>query len=122
MTTATKKAAAASKYTPEICKAIQDAQPLNLEKATALAETPMFKKAGITARGIGAKCRSEGWDYQSVERKTKDGQPVMDKAEMAADIAKVFGMPEGSLKSLAKAEKADLRALLAAVKAYEPAH
>ena len=105
----------ASKYTAEHIAAMKAAEPLNLEKTAALAETPLFKKAGITARGIGAKARTEGIAYDKVERKTKTGEPVADKADLAAKIAEALGLDAEKVATLAKADKAALRLVVAAV-------
>ena len=87
---------------------------LNLELATKIAGEPDFVAAGITPRGVVMKAQSLGVPYLKVERLTKAGEPVMQKAEMAAAVAELLGVDE--LDSLAKAEKADLRKLLDAVK------
>ncbi len=113
MTTATVKKAN-SKYTAQHVAAMQEAAPLNLEKCAALAATDLFKKAGITARGIGAKALSEGIDYERKQPTTKTGEPVADKADLVAQIAEQLGVSK--IESLAKADKAALRAVLDAVK------
>lgn len=120
--TATKKAT--SKYTPAMETAIREAAAtnggsLNLETAAALAGQPAFVKAEITARGIAAKCRSmtPPVPYTKAERKSKDGQPVAKKDDLVAEIAEAIGVDPKSIKSLAKAEKLDLRNVLEAVKA-----
>jgi hypothetical protein len=112
MTTATVKKSA-SKYTAQHIAAMTAAAPLNLEKCAALAATDLFKKAGITARGIGAKALNEGIAYERKERADKTGQPVADKAELAEKIGAVLGVEK--VESLAKADKSTLRAVLAAV-------
>lgn len=97
-----------SKYTKSMEAAIAAAAPLDLVKATELAKTPEFVKAGVTARGIAAKARSMGVDYVKQERKAKDGSAVAKKDEIVAQLEAHFGV---TFKSLAKAEKADLKAL-----------
>ena len=87
---------------------------LNLALATAIAAEPDFVAAGITSRGVVMKATSLGLAYNKVERTDKAGQTVMAKADMAQAISDLLGVP--LLDSLAKAEKADLRALLDAVK------
>jgi hypothetical protein len=107
-----------SKYSDGMVQRIQavaaEHGALNLDLATKIAAEPDFVAAGITARGVVMKCQSLGLPYQKVERKTKDGQAVMDKADMARAVAELLGVDE--LDSLAKAEKADLRKLLDAVR------
>jgi len=98
--------------------AIRAIEPVNLEKATDLVTTEMFVKAGITARGIAAKCRSmtPPVEYVKAERTSKTGEPIAKKDEIVAKIAEAIGVT--SLKSLAKAEKADLQVLFAAVSEF----
>lgn len=90
---------------------------LNLELATQIAALPDFAAAGITPRGVVMKCQSLGVVYHKVERKDKAGQAVMQKADMAQAIADLLGI--APVESLAKAEKADLRAVLDALKAEQ---
>ncbi len=113
--TTTKKAT--SKYTPSMEAAIREAAPLNLAKAADLAATAEFVKAGVTARGIAAKCRSMNppVEYEKVERTDKTGQPVAKKDDIVAEIEAAMGVT--GLDSLAKAEKPALKTLLAAIKA-----
>ena len=105
-----------SKYTAAMVARIQEVAAekgkLNLEIVTQISAEPAFEKAGVTARGIVMKAISLGLDYEKVERVTKAGEPVMQKADMAEAIGKRFGV---NVPSLAKAEKQELRALLAAV-------
>jgi hypothetical protein len=112
MTTATVKKSV-SKYTAQHIAAMKAAEPLNLAKCAELAATDLFKKAGITARGIGAKALSEGIAYERKERADKTGQPVADKAELVEKIAAALGVEK--IESLAKADKAALRAVLGAI-------
>lgn len=113
--TTTKKAT--SKYTPSMEAAIRAAAPLNLAKAADLAATAEFVKAGVTARGIAAKCRSMNppVEYEKVERTDKTGAPVAKKDDIVAEIEAAMGVT--GLDSLAKAEKPALKTLLAAIKA-----
>jgi hypothetical protein len=117
--TTTKKAT--SKYTPAMEAAIRSAAEanggsLNLKSANDLAATAEFVKAGITGRGIAAKCRSmtPPVGYEKAERVSKDGSAVAKKDEIVAKIAKAIGA-DGGLASLAKAEKRDLAKLYEAV-------
>lgn len=113
--TTTKKAT--SKYTASMEAAIRAAAPLNLAKAADLAATAEFVKAGVTARGIAAKCRSMNppVEYEKVERTDKTGAPVAKKDDIVAEIEAAMGVT--GLDSLAKAEKPALKTLLAAIKA-----
>ena len=115
-TTVAKKAG--SKYSPGMVARIEavakEHGALNLELATKIAGEPDFVAAGITPRGVVMKCQSLGVPYEKVERLTKAGEPVMQKADMAQAVAELLGVDE--LDSLAKAEKGDLRKLLDAVK------
>ncbi len=110
MTKATKQA----KYSAAMVAAIQavhDANGyLNAALCADVLKDPAFEGSDITARGVIAKARTMGLSYQKAERLTKTGQVVMTKDEMAEAIAKTFGV--SGLKSLAKAEKGDLRQLL----------
>ena len=90
---------------------------INLGIATAIASEPDFAAAGITPRGVVMKVQSLGLPYEKVQRVTKAGEPVMQKAEMAQRVAEALRLPKGALDSLAKAEKGDLRTLLASVEA-----
>lgn len=122
---------ATTKYTPAMEAAIRSAAEanggsLNLKSANDLAATADFVKAGVTGRGIAAKCRSmtPPVGYEKAERVSKDGTAVAKKDEIVAKIAKAIGV--SGLDSLAKAEKRDLAKLyeavtfLAAVSADEP--
>jgi hypothetical protein len=115
MTTATVKKAT-SKYTAEHVAAMREFAPLNLAKAKELAETELFKNAGITSRGIGAKCISEGIEYAKVEKTTKSGETVVDKADLAAEIAAILKVD--GVETLAKADKAALRRVVEALKGF----
>ncbi len=84
--------------------------PLNLATLTALADDPLFSKAGITARGLVAKARSLGLPYAKVERVSKSGEPVVRKDELVDLLEKATGLD--GLDSLAKAEKPALRKLV----------
>ena len=84
--------------------------PLNLVTLTALADDPLFSKAGITARGLVAKARSLGLPYAKVERVSKSGEPVVRKDELVDLLEKATGLD--GLDSLAKAEKPALRKLV----------
>ena len=102
-----------SKYTPEMIQKLQEHSPLNLATAKALAETDMFKEAGITPKGIVAKVRTLGLEYHKVERKAKDGSVIVRKDEIVAAIEAAAGVT--GLDTLAKADKQALKVLLDAI-------
>jgi hypothetical protein len=102
-----------SKYTPELVNLITAQAPLNIEKAEALAATEPFIEAGITARGIIAKSRTLGLEYEPVVRVAKDGSTIVRKNELVAAIESATGAT--GLDTLAKADKAALRNLLTAI-------
>ena len=90
---------------------------MNLLVATELAKNPLFAEKDIGPRGIAAKTRTMNPPvaYAKAERTSKDGSAIARKDEIVANVAAYLGiLPEG-IKSLAKAEKADLKYLLEAV-------
>jgi len=104
---------ATSKYTPAMVERLNQAAaegPLNLAVLTALATEPVFQ-GNVTARGLVAKVRSMGLPYNKAERVSKTGEPVVRKDELVDQLEKATGLD--GLDSLAKAEKAALRKLLA---------
>ena len=90
-------------YTPEMVKAIEDAQPLNLEKAKALGET-----LGRSYRSIIAKAKSEGFEYVSAPAPAKKAKGPT-KLEVVAMIQDNTGL---NLEGLEKAPAAVLSRLL----------
>jgi hypothetical protein len=103
----------ASKYTEAMVARLSAEAangPLNLATLTALADDPLFSKAGITARGLVAKARTLGLPYAKVERVSKSGDPVVRKDELVDMLEKATGLD--GLDSLAKAEKPALRKLV----------
>lgn len=102
-----------SKYTVEVIAAIRAAAPLDLAKCQELAETPQFKEADISAKGIIAKARTMNVEYIPVQRVSKTGEAPIRKTEIVADIEAIL-QTEG-LASLAKASKQDLQKLKAAI-------
>lgn len=102
-----------SKYTQAMVEVMQAHAPLDLQKATALSESPLFQEAGVTPRGIVAKARTLGLEYIKVERKAKDGSVVIRKDALVAEIEALTGA--SGLDTLAKADKAALRNLLTAL-------
>jgi hypothetical protein len=111
------------KYSPEMEKAIRDAAEanggvMNLLVATELAKNPLFADKDIGPRGIAAKTRTmtPPVPYAKAERTAKDGSPVARKDEIVTEVAFALGLDPETIKSLAKAEKLDLRVLADAVK------
>ena len=85
--------------------ALEAAQPLNQEKAVALAET-----LGKTSRSIIAKAKSLGLDY---EVKVKPAKRVAaSKADLVKAIEKAVDADAGSLDGLAKSSMVSLSTLL----------
>jgi hypothetical protein len=87
--------------------------PLNLAICEDIASDPVFVKAGITARGVAAKARSLGVEYNKVERVSKTGEAIATKEALVTAIETAVGVSD--LASLVKAEKKALKALLAAL-------
>ena len=111
-----------SKYTEAHVEAIREMAPMDLEKAKALAETGPFMEAGITAKGIVAKCKTIDVEYHPVKRTTKTGQPVQRKMEIVHRMEAYLGLQEGTLPSVAKGSKMELEILLEAIQKLEPRH
>lgn len=93
----------APNFTSEQEQQISDAAPLNLAKATALAE-----QMGKTARSIIAKAVRMGVAYERKQPTTKAGGKVEKKETIVAEIATLVS---GNLDGLDKAPKAALQAL-----------
>ena len=88
--------------------------PLTAERCLSILENdPAFAGSDITHRGVIAKVRSLNLPYEKKGKVSKTGEPVATKETLAAEIAKAVGVDK--LPSLAKAEKRDLRILLAAL-------
>ena len=101
-----------SKYSPEMVARIQafaQENVLNLESLTRLAAEPMFVKADVSARGLIAKVRTMGLEYEAKPKVSKDGSPVARKDDLVVRIEKATGLT--GLDSLAKADKQALRKL-----------
>jgi len=85
-------------------------EKLNAASALEILSDPAFDGSDVSQRGVIAKIRSMNLPYAKAEKVTKSGEPVMTKEVMADQIATALGLSD--LKSLAKAEKDDLRTLL----------
>ena len=70
---------------------------------------------GKSTRSVIAKLSREGI-YVPMERKTKDGEPIVRKHELVAQIEEYFSI---EVPSLAKATKADLQKLVITVQHYD---
>ena len=98
-------------YTPEMEQAIREAAPLNVAKATVLAE-----KLGRKPRSIIAKALSMKVEYNAVKPSLrKDGKPVVRKAELVSAIEKSLSSDAGSLVGLEKATRSALDMLLSEI-------
>ena len=70
---------------------------------------------GKSTRSVIAKLSREGI-YVPMERKTKDGEPIVRKNELVAQIEEYFSI---EVPSLVKATKADLQKLVITVQHYD---
>lgn len=95
-----------SEYTKAQCAVLENAQPLDLAKADALAS-----ELGKTRNSIIAKAKQLGLDYRSKKPAAKRPKGVT-KATLAADIGAALNL---DLSSLEKATLADLQALKNAI-------
>lgn len=94
-------------YTTKMIEQIENAQPLNLEKAKALASD-----LGVTYRSIISKAKQMGFEYVAkapAMKKDKSNEPT--KAELLADIRSKLGLAERD-GDLTKAEIAEISANL----------
>jgi hypothetical protein len=98
-------------FTAEQEQMIRDAAPLNLEKATALAE-----KMGKKPRSVIAKATRMEVPYVKKGPTTKTGEAVVRKETLVEEIRK-FTATGANLEGLEKASKPALVAVLAALKA-----
>lgn len=89
-------------------------------KATPTAETvaAFAEKFGKTVKSIVAKLSREGV-YQKKEYKTKAGEAVVKKDEIANEFQTIFGLTEGEADSLTKANKTALVKILNSFKALK---
>ena len=101
-----------SKKMPEITKeviAVMEANaPLNMEKATVIAEQFGFD----SYRSITASAKRNGIPYENKARVAKNGKPVTNKTELVSAIAEVLNK---DLEGLDKATKQSLENLSEAV-------
>ena len=99
-------------YTEEMTAEIiaeYEANPCK-ETVDAIAE-----RIGKTARSVIAKLSSAGV-YRTPQRTTKTGDAIVKKDELVAEIETWLGLPEGSVPSLAKTSKLELKQVHAAIK------
>lgn len=102
-------------FNPELFEAMKAAQPLNKEKAEALAE-----RFGVKAKSVIAKAVREKLAYEKQVRVRKDGKPVASKDATVAAIEAAVGLPDGALDGLEKAAKVALERLRDALEVDEP--
>ena len=75
----------------------------------------LANKFGKSTRSVIAKLSREGI-YVPMERKTKDGEPIVRKNELVAQIEEYFSI---EVPSLVKATKADLQKLVETIQHYD---
>lgn len=98
----------ASRFDDAVLGAMRASAPLNMEKATAIAEQYGEKPRAIIAAAIRA-----GIEYQRAAKRSKDGSPVQSKEDIVAAISARLDV---NLDGLEKATKASLGVLLDAIK------
>lgn len=94
-------------YTTQMIEKIENAQPLNLDKAKTLAS-----ELNVTYRSIISKAKQMGFEYVAkapAMKKEKSNEPT--KAELLADIRSKLGLAERD-GDLTKAEIAEISANL----------
>jgi hypothetical protein len=74
----------------------------------------LANKFGKSTRSVIAKLSREGI-YVPMERKTKNGEPIVRKSDLVAQIEEYFSI---EVPSLAKATKADLQKLVWTIQRY----
>lgn len=97
-------------FKPELLAAMIAAQPLNLAKATELADAHDVKVKSVIAKAIREKI-----PYEKQVRVRKDGKPVASKNATVGKIEEMLDLDAGALDGLEKAAKAALEALVAAL-------
>ena len=93
----------ASKFEGEVLEAMHAAAPLDMAKATAIAEQYGEKPRAIIAAAVRA-----GIEYQKAAKRSKSGGIVQSKEDIVAAISAKVGV---SLPGLEKATKSSLEAL-----------
>jgi len=97
-----------TKYTDAMVAQITAQQPLNLDKAKALAASfGMPDKY----RSVVSKAISLGLAYESAQPTRKNGDAIAKKSETVATIAGLLHLPEHHLAGLEKATRASLEKL-----------
>jgi hypothetical protein len=102
-------------YTAEMVQAIEDAAPLNLVKAKALAlvlDRPY--------RSVIAKAKSIKVQYDSLPTPAKK-EALPTKAELVSDIEANFNLPSGSLEGVVKSTVAAIKVVLSKAQEYQTA-
>jgi hypothetical protein len=97
-------------FNPALLAAMHAAAPLNLAKATALADEYDTK-----AKSVIAKALREKIPYEKQVRVRKDGKPVASKEATVGKIEEALGADVGAFDGLEKASKASLEAVFAAI-------
>ena len=111
MTTNTTTAKAVNYTAEQTAKMVADYQAGVTVEAIA-------QELGKTVRSIVAKLSREKV-YKAKEYKTKTGEAVVKKDELADKMAEVFGLTESEADSLTKANKTALKKILDKVQAFQ---
>lgn len=82
--------------------------PMTFDRAKTLVDA-----VGHNPRSIVAKVRSLGLPYKNSERTAKNGDPIVRKSELVAQIAQALEVDESDVESLESATKAALKLVLA---------
>lgn len=97
----------ASRFESEVLDVMRARAPLNLEKATSIAEQFGEKPRAIVAAAIRA-----GIPYEKAAKRSKDGSPAVRKEALVDAISDKLGV---QLDGLEKATKTSLQVLLNAI-------
>lgn len=97
-------------FPADLFKAMQEASPLNLEKAHALADQYDVKVKSIIAKAVREKI-----PYEKQVRVRKDGKPVASKEAVVGQIEHALEVSVGAFAGLEKASKASLEAVRDAI-------
>jgi len=100
-------------FNPALLAAMVAQAPLNLDKATKLADEYDVKVKSVIAKAIREKIA-----YEKQVRVRKDGKPVASKNATVGRIEEMLALDVGALDGLEKAAKASLEALVSALHAH----
>jgi hypothetical protein len=97
-------------FDPKLLAAMWERAPLDLAKATALADEYDSKAKAVIAKAIREKI-----PYVKQVRVRKDGKPVASKNAVVAQIEALLEVDVGAFEGLEKASKSALEAVVAAL-------